>query len=85
MLLNRFHNFLNQALLDEVPTDKRGPERAYFYWVTREQGSFDWFKGVMDDIAEYDHNVSLILHQTHQAKKLIFFYVTKVAATCSIS
>lgn len=36
---------------------KSGPERAYFYWVTREQGSFDWFKGVMDDIAEYDRNV----------------------------
>lgn len=37
---------------------KKAPERAYFYWVTREQGSFEWFKGVMDDIAEYDHNVS---------------------------
>ncbi|KAM7258762.1 hypothetical protein ACFE04_014503 [Oxalis oulophora] len=32
------------------------PERAYFYWVTREQGSFEWFKGVMDDIATYDTN-----------------------------
>lgn len=38
--------------------NKKAPERAYFYWVTREQGSFEWFKGVMDDIAEYDHNVS---------------------------
>jgi dual oxidase len=38
-------------------TDKKGPERAYFYWVTREQSSFDWFKGVMDDIADYDDNV----------------------------
>lgn len=37
--------------------NKRGPERAYFYWVTREQGSFEWFKGVMDDIADYDQNV----------------------------
>lgn len=33
-------------------------KRAYFYWVTREQGSFEWFKGVMDDIAESDHDVS---------------------------
>ncbi|KAI4382352.1 hypothetical protein MLD38_008326 [Melastoma candidum] len=24
--------------------NKKGPERAYFYWVTREQGSFEWFK-----------------------------------------
>lgn len=39
--------------------NKKCPERAYFYWVTREQGSFEWFKGVMDDIAEYDHNVGL--------------------------
>lgn len=36
---------------------KKGPERAYFYWVTREQSSFEWFKGVMDDIADYDHDV----------------------------
>jgi len=36
---------------------KKGPERAYFYWVTREQSSFDWFKGVMDDIADYDRDV----------------------------
>ncbi|KAL8516150.1 hypothetical protein ACS0TY_014715 [Phlomoides rotata] len=41
---------------------KNGPERAYFYWVTREQGSFDWFKGVMDDIAEYDRNQVIEMH-----------------------
>ncbi|XP_047969614.1 putative respiratory burst oxidase homolog protein H isoform X2 [Salvia hispanica] len=56
------NNESRSALLDEVPTDKRGPERAYFYWVTREQGSFDWFKGVMDDIAEYDHNHIVEMH-----------------------
>lgn len=38
--------------------NKKCPQRAYFYWVTREQGSFDWFKGVMNDIAEFDQNVS---------------------------
>ncbi|PKI50914.1 hypothetical protein CRG98_028644, partial [Punica granatum] len=27
---------------------------AYFYWVTREQGSFDWFKGVMNEVADLD-------------------------------
>lgn len=41
-------------------SSKKGPGRAYFYWITREQGSFEWFKGVMDDIAEYDHNVSFL-------------------------
>lgn len=30
---------------------------AYFYWVTREQGSFDWFKGVMNEVAEIDQRV----------------------------
>lgn len=43
-----------------VEEDKKFPERAYFYWVTREQASFDWFKGVMNDIAEYDNDVRLI-------------------------
>ncbi|XP_030447654.2 putative respiratory burst oxidase homolog protein H [Syzygium oleosum] len=42
--------------------NKKAPERAYFYWVTREQGSFEWFKGVMDDIAEYDHNHIIEMH-----------------------
>lgn len=33
------------------------PARAYFYWVTRDQGSFEWFRGVMNDVAECDNNV----------------------------
>ncbi|KAI3801436.1 hypothetical protein L1987_29541 [Smallanthus sonchifolius] len=37
-------------------------KRAYFYWVTREQGSFEWFKGVMDDIAEHDHDNIIEMH-----------------------
>ncbi|KAF2311612.1 hypothetical protein GH714_025261 [Hevea brasiliensis] len=36
--------------------------RAYFYWVTREQGSFEWFKGVMNEVAELDHNNVIELH-----------------------
>ncbi|XP_058761130.1 putative respiratory burst oxidase homolog protein H [Vicia villosa] len=42
--------------------EKKGPERAYFYWVTREQASFEWFKGVMDDIAEYDRDGVIEMH-----------------------
>nr|TKW01630.1 hypothetical protein SEVIR_8G193300v2 [Setaria viridis] len=26
--------------------------RVYFYWVTREEGSFDWFRSIMDEVAE---------------------------------
>ncbi|KAE9587363.1 putative NAD(P)H oxidase (H(2)O(2)-forming) [Lupinus albus] len=36
--------------------------KAYFYWITREQGSFDWFKGVMNEVAEDDHNGVIELH-----------------------
>lgn len=36
--------------------------RAYFYWVTREQGSFDWFKNVMNEVAEADHKGAIELH-----------------------
>ncbi|KAL2336628.1 hypothetical protein Fmac_011074 [Flemingia macrophylla] len=42
--------------------NRKGPERAYFYWVTREQSSFEWFKGVMDDIADYDHDGVIEMH-----------------------
>ncbi|KAI3965042.1 hypothetical protein MKX01_013973 [Papaver californicum] len=40
----------------------KGPGRAYFYWVTREQASFEWFKGVMDDVAEHDQNDVIEMH-----------------------
>ncbi|XP_019705154.1 respiratory burst oxidase homolog protein E isoform X2 [Elaeis guineensis] len=36
--------------------------RAYFYWVTREPGSFEWFKGVMNDVAEMDKKGVIELH-----------------------
>ncbi|XP_022985357.1 respiratory burst oxidase homolog protein A-like [Cucurbita maxima] len=35
---------------------------AYFYWVTREQGSFDWFKGVMNEISELDQRGVIEMH-----------------------
>ncbi|XP_057791452.1 respiratory burst oxidase homolog protein C-like isoform X2 [Salvia miltiorrhiza] len=37
-------------------------QRAYFYWVTREQGSFDWFKGVMNEVGEMDHKGVIEMH-----------------------
>ncbi|GLJ10347.1 hypothetical protein SUGI_0126600 [Cryptomeria japonica] len=36
--------------------------RAYFYWITREQGSFEWFKGIMNEIAEIDHKGVIEMH-----------------------
>uniref|UniRef100_A0ACD5U2T1 Uncharacterized protein n=1 Tax=Avena sativa TaxID=4498 RepID=A0ACD5U2T1_AVESA len=36
--------------------------RAYFYWVTREQESFDWFSAVLDEVAAADTNGAIELH-----------------------
>jgi hypothetical protein len=44
--------------------------RAHFYWVTREAGSFEWFKGVMNEVAEMDKKVGF-----HHAKMLLYLFV----------
>lgn len=49
----------NQNQEETNNAKSNGPGRAYFYWVTREQGSFEWFKGVMNDVSESDHDVCL--------------------------
>ncbi|KAI3773504.1 hypothetical protein L1987_48034 [Smallanthus sonchifolius] len=36
--------------------------RAYFYWVIGEQGSFDWFKGVLNEAAEMDKKGVIEMH-----------------------
>ncbi|KAG6771966.1 hypothetical protein POTOM_023361 [Populus tomentosa] len=48
-----------------TPVSKKRTQRttnAHFYWVTREPGSFEWFKGVMDEVAEMDHKGQIELH-----------------------
>ncbi|KAH9328658.1 hypothetical protein KI387_000766 [Taxus chinensis] len=61
----------NMKLKDEENDSENGSKqgkkcfntsRAYFYWVTREQGSFEWFKGVMNEVAEIDQNGIIELH-----------------------
>ncbi|KAM3704810.1 hypothetical protein ACB098_03G033100 [Castanea mollissima] len=37
-------------------------KQAYFYWVTREQGSFEWFEGVMNEVAESVCNEVIEIH-----------------------
>ncbi|KAF6173903.1 hypothetical protein GIB67_039854 [Kingdonia uniflora] len=39
-------------IIDEESGDTRCPSKAYFYWVTREQSSFEWFIDVMKEISE---------------------------------
>uniref|UniRef100_A0A452Z9S5 FAD-binding FR-type domain-containing protein n=1 Tax=Aegilops tauschii subsp. strangulata TaxID=200361 RepID=A0A452Z9S5_AEGTS len=36
--------------------------RAYFYWITREQESLEWFHGIMDEVAETDKQGVIELH-----------------------
>jgi respiratory burst oxidase len=48
-----------------IKNNKKKPfatKRAYFYWVTREQGSFEWFKGVMNEVEENDKEGVIELH-----------------------
>ncbi|XP_022998135.1 putative respiratory burst oxidase homolog protein H [Cucurbita maxima] len=56
------HNYDESVHELSVGSGRCGPERTYFYWITREQGSFEWFKGVMDDISEYDRNQVIEMH-----------------------
>ncbi|CAN1296738.1 Respiratory burst oxidase homolog protein F [Linum perenne] len=39
---------------------RNGPLRAYFYWVTREQSSFDWFRDSLKDISASNQNMAVI-------------------------
>ncbi|KAF3542737.1 hypothetical protein DY000_02008143 [Brassica cretica] len=52
----------SESLGGSINGGRKFPQRAYFYWVTREQASFEWFKGVMDDIAVYDKNNVIEMH-----------------------
>ncbi|XP_009404193.2 respiratory burst oxidase homolog protein B [Musa acuminata AAA Group] len=45
-----------------VSTSSFRTRRAYFYWVTREQDSFEWFRGVMNEVAETDKKGVIELH-----------------------
>ncbi|KAL6842061.1 hypothetical protein ACP4OV_028040 [Aristida adscensionis] len=39
--------------------------RVYFYWCTREEGSFEWFRGVMEDVAARDAGGELVELHNH--------------------
>lgn len=63
--INRAHVDLGTLMrISSRPKRLFKTTNAYFYWVTREQGSFDWFKGVMNEVAELDQRV----HFTHHAR-----------------
>ncbi|GJN34843.1 hypothetical protein PR202_gb23542 [Eleusine coracana subsp. coracana] len=39
--------------------------RVYFYWCTREEGSFEWFRGVMNEVAERDARGDVVELHNH--------------------
>nr|CAD1837937.1 unnamed protein product [Ananas comosus var. bracteatus] len=41
-------------------SDTEIPRKAYFYWVTREQGSFEWFRDIMKDVSALDEKHGVI-------------------------
>lgn len=67
---NSRHSDLSSGSIDSPSDSKVFSKRkktlrttnAYFYWVTREQGSFDWFKGVMNEIADLDQRGVIEMH-----------------------
>lgn len=61
-ILKDLLNHMKKSDSHTTDAEKKVLKRAYFYWVTKEQASFDWFKGVMDDVAEYDHDKVIEMH-----------------------
>ncbi|KAF7836832.1 respiratory burst oxidase-like protein E [Senna tora] len=57
-----FNSFTSSNLTPGGNRKSQRTTNAYFYWVTREPGSFEWFKGVMDQVAEMDHKGQIELH-----------------------
>ncbi|KAK9075933.1 hypothetical protein SSX86_004263 [Deinandra increscens subsp. villosa] len=51
----------NMSLTPEKKKPRRA-KSANFYWVTREPGSFEWFKGVMNEVAGMDHKGQIEMH-----------------------
>ncbi|MED6145029.1 hypothetical protein PIB30_021177 [Stylosanthes scabra] len=46
--------------MSECDNSTKCPQKAYLYWVTREQNSLDWFRDVMNQIATSNKNQSVV-------------------------
>ncbi|GMY36510.1 respiratory burst oxidase homolog protein E-like isoform X1 [Fagus crenata] len=56
------NSFTSSSLTPGGKKKSQRAKSAHFYWVTREPGSFEWFKGVMNEVAEMDHKGQIELH-----------------------
>ncbi|KFK31902.1 hypothetical protein AALP_AA6G173900 [Arabis alpina] len=62
---NKLFSCLNSEARNRTPANQRrtsNTKNAYFYWVTREQGSFDWFREIMNEIADSDRKGIIEMH-----------------------
>ncbi|KAA8523362.1 hypothetical protein F0562_009785 [Nyssa sinensis] len=55
-------SFASSSITSTGKKKSQRTKSAHFYWVTREPGSFEWFKGVMNEVAEMDHKGQIELH-----------------------
>ncbi|KAJ0250669.1 Respiratory burst oxidase protein B [Hirschfeldia incana] len=65
ILRDVLNNIKNHKSIEEGTSQnvhRSNTKRAYFYWVTREQGSLEWFSEVMNEVAEYDSEGIIELH-----------------------
>ncbi|RZC66955.1 hypothetical protein C5167_010647 [Papaver somniferum] len=63
--LNSINSQTTMSATTTTSSMKKKPQRttsAHFYWVTREPGSFEWFKGVMNEVAEMDQKGVIEMH-----------------------
>jgi respiratory burst oxidase len=59
-------NSCTSSYTTATPTSTHGGKKkavkAHFYWVTREPGSVEWFRGVMEEISDMDCRGQIELH-----------------------
>ncbi|KAL0653739.1 hypothetical protein Bca4012_096430 [Brassica carinata] len=59
-------NSYTSSYTTPTPTSTQGggkkAVKAHFYWVTREPGSVEWFRGVMEEISDMDYRGQIELH-----------------------
>ncbi|KAL6974653.1 hypothetical protein U1Q18_028835 [Sarracenia purpurea var. burkii] len=57
-----FNSYASSNMTSSEKTKSQKTTNAHFYWVTREAGSFEWFKGVMNEVADMDHKGQIEMH-----------------------
>ncbi|CAF2114629.1 respiratory burst oxidase homolog protein E-like [Brassica napus] len=59
-------NSYTSSYTTPTPTSTQGggkkAVKAHFYWVTKEPGSVEWFRGVMEEISDMDYRGQIELH-----------------------